>query len=137
MKKLVIACLVSMLVASAASPRAQALAPFKTAFQKKYVDQSDNAAFKEAFKKANCNTCHLKGGKTKDERNLYGEELAKLIEGNANQRLKEAGEAGRKTETAKLLAELEKAFEEVAKMKDEAGQTYGERIKTGKLPVEQ
>jgi hypothetical protein len=137
MKKLVFLCVLSALAVSGATSRAVALTQFKKAFQEKYVDVSSSAELKEAFKKANCNTCHIKGAKTKDERNAYGQELAKLIEGDANKRIKDAGETGRKAETEKILAELQKAFEEVANIKTESGETYGDRIKAGKLPVEQ
>ena len=74
-------------------------------------------------------------GEDKKLRNQYGEELSKLIEGNANQRMKDAGPK-RKEELEKILAELDKAFTEVAKMKSPNGDTYGERIGAGKLPVD-
>ena len=136
MKKFVTLCLLSVAVISWITPTAQALAPFKKAFQQKYVDDGDDA-LKAAFKKASCNTCHVKG-KKKDERNTYGDELAKLIEGDAQSRIKAAGKNGaeaRKAETQKILAELDKALDEVAK-KDAVDGTYGERIKAGKLPVD-
>ena len=139
MKKLITLCMVCAMVTSWMAPSARALAPFKKAFQEKYVDGSDNEALKEAFKKASCNTCHLKG-KKKEERNPYGEELAKLIEGDANARIKAAGKNGqdaRKAETEKILAELDKAFDEVAKKEAPEGGTFGERIAAGKLPVDQ
>ena len=62
-----------------------------------------------AFKKALCNVCHVQG-KPKTENNVYGQELAKLIEGSANDRMKAAtakGDAAKEAETKKLLAELE------------------------------
>ena len=120
-------------------PPAQALTQFKKAFQEKYVDGSDSDDFKDAFKKASCNTCHLKG-KKKEERNPYGDELAKLIEGDANQRIKTAGEiddAARKAETEKILEELQKAFDEVAKQESPTGETFGDRIAAGELPIDQ
>jgi hypothetical protein len=139
MYKIVALSVAVALLIGSMPPRVQALAPFKKAFQEKYVDGSSSEEFKEAFKKASCNTCHLKG-KKKEERNAYGEELAKLIEGDANQRIKQAGEiddATKKAETDKVLAELEQAFEKVAKMEAAAGETYGDRIQAGKLPLEQ
>ena len=83
---LTVACLFSI---SCAVPSAFGLAPFKKAFQVKYIDKSDNEELKAKFKKAGCNTCHIKG-EGKEKRNSYGEELAKLIDGNANARIKEA-----------------------------------------------
>lgn len=131
-------CVVACSTVCLLTAQAKAIAPFKKAFQQKYVDTSDSEEFKGAFKKASCNTCHVKGEK-KDKRNAYGEELAKLIEGDANQRIKDArkegGSAAAKKETEKVVKELEKAFEEVAKMKSESGQSYGEIIESGKLPA--
>jgi hypothetical protein len=138
MKKFVSICVLCALAVGGMAPSAKALAPFKKAFQEKYVDGSDSDDLKAAFKKASCNTCHVKG-KKKDERNPYGEELAKLIEGDANQRIKDAGENGdeaRKAETDKILAELDKAFDAAAKLESPAGETYGARISAGSLPVE-
>ena len=70
---------------------------------------------------------------------LAVEELAKVVEGNANQRIKDArkegGSAASKKETEKILKELEKAFEEAAKKKAKNGQTYGDIIKSGQLPA--
>ena len=139
MKKLILfgaACLFSFALVA---PNAQAIAPFKKAFQEKYVDKSDNEQLEEKFKKAGCNTCHVKGEK-KEVRNDYGKELSKLIEGDANARIKEAGEAGkdaRTAETEKILKELDKAFDEVAKKENKSKVKYGELIKQGKLPVEE
>ncbi len=138
MKQLVllgVACLVSV---SFAIPSAQALAPFKKAFQEKYVDKSEHEDLKASFKKASCNTCHVKG-EAKEKRNDYGEELSKLIEGDANQRIKTAREAGSeagKAETDKVLKELDKAFDAVAKKESKSKIKYGDLLKEGKLPVE-
>jgi hypothetical protein len=114
----------------------QALTQFKTAFQKKYVDDNGNEAFKAAFTKATCNTCHI-DKKVKKERNPYGDEIAKLIDGSADARLKAAtkqGPAARAEELKKLLEEFDKALDEVAKMKNADGELYGDRIEAGKLP---
>ena len=136
MKRIVTLSILCLAVLSWLVPSAHALAPFKKAFQEKYVDKSSHQELKDAFKTASCNTCHVKDQK-KDVRNAYGDELAKLIEGDANKRMKEAGKNGdeaRKAEEMKILQELEKAFEEVAKLKSKSGQTYGELIEAGQLP---
>ena len=138
MKKYVLICLLCVVSLSWLAPTAKAIAPFKKAFQEKYVNESENEDFKAAFKKASCNVCHIKGEK-KDQRNKYAEELSKLIEGDANQRIMDAGKDGadaRKAETAKILKELEKAIETVDKMESPDGTPYGKRIAEGKLPVE-
>ena len=114
-----------------------ALPDFKKAFQKKYVDK-DNEAYTQVFRKSACNTCHVKGEK-KSVHNDYGKHLSKLIQGNAKQRLKDAKSSGNADEVkAEVLRELDAAFEKVAKMKTskESDETFGDRIKAGKLPVE-
>ena len=134
----VLVCVLTCSAVCLLTPQAKAIAPFKKAFQEKYVDPSDSEEFKGAFKKASCNTCHVKGEK-KDKRNAYGDELAKLIEGDANQRIKDARKEGgsdaAKQETVKVVKELNKAFEEVAKKKAKSGESYGDIIKSGKLPT--
>jgi hypothetical protein len=133
MKKLVTLCLLGVLSTAWFAPSAPAMTQFRTAFKKKYVDNGPSG-LKEAYNKASCLLCHAKGT-DKTQRNAYGEELSKLIEGDAQQRMKDAGPK-RKEELEKILAELDKAFTEVAKMKSPTGDTYGERIGAGQLPVD-
>ncbi len=117
----------------------QALPPFKKAFDDRYVKPSTDEAFKESAKKAGCNLCHV-DKKPKKEQNAYGSELAKLIEGDAQHRLKDAkaagGEAGETAEKEKIMKELEKAFDEVEKKDAPTGDKYGDRLKASKLPLE-
>ena len=138
MKQFVLLGLTGLVSLSLGLPSAQAIAPFKKAFQEKYVDKSEHEELKASFKKASCNTCHVKG-EAKEKRNDYGEELSKLIEGDANQRIKTAREAGSeagKAETDKILKELDKAFDTVAKKESKSKIKYGDLLKAGKLPVE-
>ena len=113
------------------------LPQFKKAFDLRYVKPAGNQGMKAAFKKQSCNTCHIKG-KKKNVNNPYGEELGKLIPGNAKKRIKAAktmgGKPAQKAEKDKVLKELEAAFDAVEKMKDAKGEIYGEKIKAGKLP---
>jgi hypothetical protein len=120
---------------------ASAMPPFRKAFEDKYVKDNSNPAFEAEFKKALCNLCHVQG-KPKTENNLYGQELAKLIEGSANERVKDArekGDAALDAENKKLLEELEAAFVKVEKLKVDpnngASLTFGDRIKQGMLPA--
>ena len=108
------------------APSANALPDFKKEFQKKYINDGSDE-LKAAFKKSSCNTCHIKG-KKKTEVNNYGAEIAKLVEGSAKKRLK--------TEKEEVLKEFKKALDEVAKKKNDDDETYGDRLKAGKLPVE-
>ncbi len=138
MRYCVLLSLACFLSVSFAAPSVFGLAPFKKAFQEKYIDKSDNEELQAKFKKAGCNTCHIKG-ESKKKRNSYGEELAKLIDGDANARIKEAGQAGkeaRKAETEIILKELDKAFETVANKESKSKVKYGDFLKQGKLPTE-
>lgn len=120
---------------------AYALAPFKKAFEKKYLAEHENEDYQKLAKKTGCNLCHVKKAK-KNFRNEYGEMLAKLIEGDAQARIKaakkEGGPDAEKKEKAKVAEELEKAFDKVIKEKSAEGKgpTFEELIKAGKLPVE-
>ena len=138
MKKSMLLALACLLGLALAAPPARALAPFKKAFQDKYVNKSDKEELKAAFKKAGCNTCHIRG-EEKSKRNAYGDELAKLIEGDANQRIKDAGkesDAARKAMQKTILKELDKAFDEVAKLESPSKVLYADLLKEGKLPIE-
>lgn len=111
-----------------------AMPQFKKAFDEKYTNKSDNDEFKAAAKKEGCNICHIKGEK-KNVQNDYGKELAKLIEGDAEHRLKDADAEGKKDEELeKILKELDAAFPKVEEMKNKAGETFGARMKEHKLP---
>lgn len=110
---------------------AQAFPQFAKGFQAKYIGDGSTDAQKSlavAFKAAKkCNTCHdpnkrtPEGKKSKKFRNAYGEALHKYL-----------GKKDKK-DKAKILASLEK----IEGLKAEgAGQTYGQRIKAGKLPIE-
>ena len=113
-----------------------ALGPFKKAFDKAYVKSTDDAAFKARFKKASCNTCHVKG-KKKDWLNGYGLELAKRIPDNAKERLEKAKSTGadaKKAENEKLLKELRKAFNQTESAKTASGELFGRLLKEHRLP---
>ncbi|MEQ8785799.1 MAG: hypothetical protein RIC55_05850 [Pirellulaceae bacterium] len=113
---------------------ANALPQFKKDFTDKYVEGSGNAAWEETVKTAGCNVCHVKG-EGKDVRNAYGEVLAKLIEGDAKDRLAKAKEAGSDdAEKEKLTKEMMEAFKKAETMKSPSGATFGELLKAHKLP---
>ncbi len=117
------------------STSANALSSFKRAYDKTYVKESNDADYKKAFKKASCNTCHVKG-KKKDWLNPYGLELAKLVGGNAKKRLdaNKKGSDERKVEEKKIEKELLVAFEKAAKLKAPDGTTYAAMFKARKFP---
>jgi hypothetical protein len=139
MKRVVLAMLVGVVSVCVTAPNAFALTEFKNEFKKKYLDTHKDEAFKALAKKESCKVCHIdKKKKSVDNMNEYGKQLAKLVEGSAAQRKKDAQtEGGREAANAekeKLIKEIQKAFDEVAKKKSEAGDTFGDRIKNGLLP---
>ncbi len=71
-------------------------------------------------KVTHCNICHV-AGKKKDQRNAYGQELAK-------------GGLKKETDAAKIKAAFEKAESSHSKAGDDKSPTFGELIKAGKLP---
>jgi hypothetical protein len=130
---LLVACFLAI------SSPAAAITPFTKAFEDRYVKDHPIETFRTAFKKTRCNVCHVKG-EPKTVCNAYGSELARFIEGNTEERIKEARAENRlKEEEQQLLKELEAAFSKVEKVKivsgDDAAPTYGERIRAGELPV--
>lgn len=128
------------MLAGLLTQEAQALPDFKKAFASKYADKHESKDFQAAVKKASCNACHVKGAK-KNVQNEYGKLLNKLIEGDAENIIKEAKKEGKEAEEkakAEIMAALEKAFDKAANEKSEKGKgpTFGELIKAGKLPVD-
>ncbi len=127
---------VSMIVCLCFATQVLAVAQFKKPFEEKYVKDSGNEEFQQAFKKLSCNTCHV-DDKKRDWVNAYGKALAELIPGNAKDRqdaAKEISAEARKAEDAKLVAELEAAFEKVEALKSPSGVTWGELFKSHMLP---
>ncbi len=113
-----------------------ATTPFKKSFDEQYVKDSGNEEFQTAFRTAGCYVCHVKE-KKKDVVNHYGNELAKLIPGNVQERLDEARKGGRDAKTAeeaKVLKELVDAMKKVEEMNSPSGVTYGELFKSHQLP---
>lgn len=115
---LVVAC------AMAASARpAFAIKQFFDEFKAMYVkpDSADAAekALAAAVETEKCNVCHT--GKSKKERNAYGEALAGLLD---------------KKEDAKNVDKIRASLEKVAGMPSDgkSGPTFGALIKEGKLP---
>ena len=131
-----IASLGAILVLVGWQQDALALREFRKAFTKHYAEVLADKDVAAVFRKAKCNLCHVKGEK-KDQNNPYGEALSELIEGDAEQRLKVGKADGKKKETLEvLLAELTAAMEQVEALPSPDGETYGERIRSGRLPVE-
>ena len=103
-------------------------------FRKMYVKpdgSDDEKMFAKEVAEAKCFVCHVPG-KTKEERNSYGKELAKAI--------KPADwEAGKKWPGETDKAKIDEALKKVADMhvdpNDPKSPTFGDLIKSGKLPA--
>ena len=104
------------LVAGPAAPPAFAIKQFETEFKALYV--KDGTPLAAAVEQAKCNVCHK--GKSKKDRNAYGEALAERLDKKADKDDKE---------------KIRKALEEVAALPSgEAGKTFGDLIQAGQLP---
>jgi len=108
------------LLAGSSAREAFAIKQFLDEFTAVYVKEGTPLA--AAVETAKCNVCHV--GKSKKDRNAYGEALAERLD---------------KKEDAKNVEKIRRALEEVAALPSEPGKadapTFGALIKDGKLPV--
>ena len=129
---LVVALVVAM--AWAAANSASALPPVNVQWHEKYSNLKDVVAKTYGEEStAKCNVCHIPG-KGKKERNAYGMAVSKYITKGQITKIKE--DAG---DNAEAAAEATKKYilEGLAKAEAEKGadgKTYGEAIKSGRLP---
>lgn len=125
MKNVGMALLGGALVVVLGVAPALAHAPFKKAFEDRYV-KNGSEALKASFEKAGCNVCHVKDEK-KDVRNAYGKALDKnLMDGDLKELLK--------TDKEKVLKSLDEAFAKTEKEAGAGGKTWGDLFKAGTLP---
>jgi hypothetical protein len=95
-----------------------AIKQFADEFKAVYV--KDGTPLAAAVETAKCNVCHA--GKSKKERNAYGEALAERLD---------------KETDKKDVEKIRKVLDEVAKLPSKvSGKTFGELIADGKLPAE-
>lgn len=120
-----VAGVVVAVVVGTSSRPAFAIKQFFDEFKAVYVkadsaDPNDKALAAEV-ETAKCNVCHV--GKSKKDRNAYGNALAELLD---------------KKEDAKNVAKIKESLEKVAAMSSEPGKadapTFGDLLKQGKLP---
>ena len=97
-----------------ASP-AFAVKQFYDEFKEVYVNKGSLDA--SAVAKAKCNLCHE--GKSKKDKNAYGELLGKLLD---------------RKKDAKNPEKIRQALVAVESEKSPSGETYGDLLKEGKLP---
>jgi hypothetical protein len=116
--------------AGTAESRPQYAKAFGNMFVKADSSEQSDKDFAAAVKEAKCNVCHA--GKTKETRNAFGADLAKLI-------VPKDWEAGKKFPGETDKDKINKALEEVIAIhidaKDPKSPTYGDIIKKGKLPA--
>jgi hypothetical protein len=118
MNKLVIA--VALAAPFLLNDSSQARPPYPALFMDEYKANVDVV---KAAKAAKCKICHDVAGKFKNDCNEYGQALGRHITGADYKMLK-----------ADLAAKVSAAFKEMEKEKNAAGMTFGDIIKSGKLP---
>ncbi|MFM8953502.1 MAG: hypothetical protein ACKOOF_10650 [Planctomycetaceae bacterium] len=116
------ACVVGVVLAVAAGSSAREAFAIKQFFDEfKTVYVKDGTPLAAAVETAKCNVCHL--GKSKKDRNAYGNALAEKLD---------------KKEDAKNVEKIRKALEDVEALPSDPAKadspTFGALIKEGKLP---
>jgi len=97
-------------------------------YKKENEAKYKGSSIEDALKEAKCNACHYGTGKdNKKNRNDYGKALIKLGLTKENYDAKK----GDKEAFEKQIVET---LEKVLKEKSQDGETFGDRIKAGKLP---
>lgn len=107
------------LVLGLGSREAFAIKQFETEFKAVYV--KDGTPLAAAVESAKCNVCHK--GKSKKDRNPYGEALAKLLDKKDDKENKD-----------KIRQALETVAKESSNPADASAPTFGALIEQGKLP---
>ena len=96
---------------------------FYDAFVKRYINDHPDKKFAEyVTKEAKCWVCHQ--GKMRTNRNVFGKELDKMLDKKTDAK-----------DTEKILASFKKAMEMKVDAKNDKSETYGDRVKAGKLPA--
>jgi hypothetical protein len=121
--------------------RAEAQPAFKKEFDNKYLSDKnkDSALYKAWEGKSTCNTCHIGNAEEREHRNEYGKALSKYIKKedadalSFKNRMKDPANA--KKVEKKIRDALDKVEKEHSDSKDKSSPTFGDLIKTGKLPV--
>jgi CRISPR/Cas system CSM-associated protein Csm2 small subunit len=118
----VIASLTVAILATTAARPAFAIKQFFDEFKELYVNAEGGDAEKalaEAVETAKCNVCHF--GKSKKNRNAYGEALDEFLDKKDDKDNKE---------------KIREVLEKVAAMEGPDGKTFGDRMKAGMLPAD-
>jgi hypothetical protein len=119
------ACLLAAAALVAFGPARPAAADqqFYNAFIDEYVKTHENKQFIELVtKEAKCLICH-QGNKSRKNRNVFGNEVDKLLDRKTDAKDRE-----------KIVAALKKVVAVKVDSKNDKSETYADRIKAGKLP---
>ncbi len=118
--------LLGLVILGLAKAPARADKAFFDEFLAKYVkpDSSDpkDQAIKATVEKVRCNVCHV--GRTKKNRNIYGQALDKLLDRQTD-----------KENKPKIRAALDTVARQRSNPDDQNSPTFGELIQQGKLPA--
>jgi hypothetical protein len=96
---------------------------FYDAFVATYIKDHPNKEFAEhVTKDAKCLVCH-QGTKSKKNRNVFGNEVDKLLDRKTDAKDQE-----------KIVAAFKKALDMHTDPKNDKSETYADRVKAGKLP---
>ncbi|MCC9608994.1 hypothetical protein LOC68_07465 [Blastopirellula sp. JC732] len=130
MKKVLFCLILGAIAVVSTADQAYAIKPFMDVFVVKYnvKEPSTDAdkALAAAVAEVKCNLCHE--GKSKKDRNAYGVAMDKLVDKKEiTELLKADKDKGEKT--------IEEVFVKLEAEKSPSGETYGELLKAGKLPV--
>jgi hypothetical protein len=116
----IVPMLSTLILAGPSAPKAFAIKQFLDEFKEVYVKEGTPLATE--VEAAKCNLCHV--GKSKKDRNAYGEALAKLLD---------------KKEDAKNVEKIRQALAEVSSLPSDpavpGAPTFGDLIAEGKLPA--
>jgi hypothetical protein len=132
MSKSITCLLLLAFVASTIATPAYGILVFRKEFEEKYKvkdPQTDaEQQLSDAASKAKCYICHVKG-EDKEVRNEYGEALAKYLDDD------NFSKERRDAEPEKVKQEIWEGLEKVEADKNAAGETFGDLLRAGKLPV--
>lgn len=131
MKKLVVAVLVTFIMLTFVTP-SPALNEFKKEFanhyELAYPQTSSQARLAERLRVVKCNLCHVPNA-DKEIRNKYGKELERWLDARNYSRTRVA------EEPRKVHQEILDALLKAEQAKSSTGETYGDRIRQGLLPL--
>lgn len=117
---LIIGAIVAVILAAQTQP-----VDARPQYKKEHDEKYKESGIAEALADVKCNVCHF--GTSKKNRTDYGKSLVKV--GLTQEKFDEL-----KTDVEALTKHIRECLDKVLKEKNDAGQVYGDLIKTGKLP---